>query len=343
LSNQTPRENRGEIEGSDVVFRLTNSVCLAVFVAASTMVAFPTTLLAQSKAEVDMAHNLMDEGDTLVEKGDLRGALRAYRAAHTLMNVPTTGIEVARLEAKLGSFVEARKVALDVVRMPAKPREPKPFVEARTDAQLLADELAGKIPQLTIVVKGVPETTPLDIKIDGHSIPNEEARLSRDIDPGKHLVSVAVQGSLPEIKTVTIAESEKLTITFGDGQSSSVRDKPGRRTSPLVYIGFGVGGVGLIAGAVTGAISLSRAGEVEAVCPGGTCPSKAALDKATPTNDSAFALANVSNVAIALGIVGVGLGVTGLVLSGREAKKPADTSAFQVFVGPNGALLRGTF
>ncbi|MBK9265142.1 MAG: hypothetical protein IPM54_35845 [Polyangiaceae bacterium] len=326
-----------------MVFRLTNRICLGALFIVAAAIASPSLAFAQSKAEIEMARNLMDEGDAQAEKGDFRGALRSYRAAHTIMNVPTTGIEVARTEAKLGSLIEARKVALAIVNLPAKPREPKPFVEARADAQQLAVELGVRIPQLTIVVKGVPETTQLEVKIDGRLIPHDEALAPRDVDPGKHLVSVAKQGSEAEIKTIMIAESEKLTVTFDGVATPTGSDKPTRRTSPLVFIGFGLGGAGLIAGAVTGALSLSRAGDVEALCPGGTCPSQDALDKATPTNDSAFALANVSNVAIALGVVGVGLGVTGLVLSGRAAKKPEDTSALQVFVGPNGALLTGTF
>jgi hypothetical protein len=326
-----------------VAFRLSNAVCLAALFVASASVALPTTALAQSKTEIDSARTLMDEGDAQAEKGDFRGALRSYRAAHTIMNVPTTGIEVARMEAKLGSLVEARRMALEIVNMPAKGREPKPFVEARADAKQLADELAGRIPQLTIVLKGALEKATVEIKIDGRVIASDEARSPRDIDPGKHLVSVAKQGSEPEIQTVTIAESEKVSLEFDGATAPVASDKPTGRTSPLVYIGFGLGGVGLIAGAVTGAMSLSRASEVEGLCPGGACPSQTVLAKATPINDSAFRFANVSNVAIGLGIVGIGLGVTGLVLSRSAPKKPEDTSALRVFVGPNGAMVTGSF
>src|SRR5689334_11309377 len=127
----------------------------------------PTLVQGQTKTEIEMARNLMDEGDAKLERGDARGALLSYRAAHTLMNVPTTGIEVARMEVKLGHLVEARKVALDVVRMPVKPHEPKPFVEARSDAQLLADALETRIPRLTIAIKGVAESAQLEVRIDG--------------------------------------------------------------------------------------------------------------------------------------------------------------------------------
>lgn len=326
-----------------MAFRSINRVRLTLSFIAVTSFVTPSVTLGQTKTEVEMARNLMDEGDAKLERGDARGALLSYRAAHTLMNVPTTGIEVARVEAKLGKLVEARKVAREVVLIPVKPHEPKPFVDARSDAQLLADALETRIPRLIIVTQGAAASAQLEIKIDGRTVSNEDARAPIAVDPGKHEVSVAVPGSEPEIETVTVAETEKRTVTFGDGSSSGSEDKPARRTSPLVYVGFGLGGVGLVVGAVTGAISLSRASDVETICPGGACANQGALDKATPVNESAFALANVSNVAFAAGVIGVGLGVTGLLLSGREAKKPETASTLRVFVGPNGAMLRGTF
>lgn len=303
----------------------------------------PNSALGQTKTEIEMARNLMDEGDTKLEQGDLRGALRSYRAAHTIMNVPTTGIEVARTETKLGHLVEARKVAQEIVRTPVKPREPKPFVEARTDAQLLLDALETRIPRLILDVKGTPDTAQLEVKIDGRTIASEETRDPIPVDPGKHEVSVSIAGGVPEVETVTLGENEKRTVTFGDGVTSSDQDKPQRRLSPLFYVGVALTGAGFITGAVTGAMSLSRAGDVETLCPKGKCPDQSALDKAKPTNDSAYTLANVSNVAFALGVVGVGLGVTSLVLAKRSPEKPADSPTAHVFIGPNGIGVHGTF
>lgn len=303
----------------------------------------PSGALGQTKTEVEMARNLMDEGDAKLEQGDLRGALRSYRAAHTIMNVPTTGIEVARTETKLGHLVEARKVALEVIQLPVKPREPKPFVEARSDAKLLADALETRIPRLVIVVKGTTDTTQLDIKIDGNTVSPEEIRDPIPVDPGKHSVSVSIASGVPEIETVTLGENEKRTVTFGDGVSSSETDKPKRKISPLFYVGLGLTGAGFITGAVTGAMSLSRASDVEAICPGGNCPDQAALGKAKPINDSAYTLANVSNVAFAVGVIGVGLGVTSFVLSKRTSDKDTESPAARLFIGPNGVGVYGKF
>ena len=50
----------------------------------------------------------------MVATNDLEGALKRYEAAHEIMGVPTTGIEVARTRAKLGQLVEARAVAIEL-------------------------------------------------------------------------------------------------------------------------------------------------------------------------------------------------------------------------------------
>jgi len=306
----------------------------------------PGVASAQTKTEREMARALMDEGDAKVDAKDYKGALRAYRAAHTIMNVPTTGIEVARVEAQLGHLVEARKVALEIVKFPSKPGEPKPFVEARTEATALVTQLDTKIPTLTVEVVGVPENAPVEVKIDGVLVPSEEARSAHPVDPGKHEVSAAASGLPPVSKEVEAAEGKqiKVKLALGDAAASEQvdPDKPSRKISPLVIVGFGAGGVGLIAGAVTGILSISRAGTVDGLCPGGVCPTQEKLNQAKPENETALTLANVSNVAFALGIVGVGVGVAGIFLSSSEPRKPESTS-LRVHVGPTSLGLSGTF
>jgi len=334
------------IVGSERARGRARRALVAWLLGVTTIVAADAVALAQTKTERDMARSLMDEGDAKVEKKDLEGALRAYRAAHAIMGVPSTGIEVARTEEKLGHLVEAHKVALEVTRLPVKPGEPKPFTEAREAAKKLASEVELRIPMITVVVQGVPESAPVEVKIDGVLLPSESARASQPVNPGKHEVSAAATGLPPVSKEVTVTEAQriKVTLALGDAGASDVGvDKPGRRISPLVYVGFGVGGAALIAGTVTGVLSLSRAGNVAELCPAGTCPNQAALDEATPVNRSAMRLANASNVMFALAVVGAGVGVAGIFLSGGETKKGPEKTSVRLNVGPTGIGLVGRF
>ncbi len=76
----------------------------------------------------------------------------------------------------------------------------------------------------------------------------------------------------------------------------------------LVPIGFAVGGAALVAGAITGGLSLSKAGDITEAC-GDTCP-----PDQEDALDSAIMLANISNVTFGVAAVGVVLGVVGLTL-----------------------------
>ncbi|WP_438014428.1 tetratricopeptide repeat protein [Sorangium sp. So ce315] len=83
----------------------------------------------------------------------------------------------------------------------------------------------------------------------------------------------------------------------------------------LMAMGFSVGAVGLVVGAVAGALTLSRSGALAAVCSNGRCPPSRRRDLST-----ANTLANVSNAGFAALAVGAGVGVAGLlILPSRSA------------------------
>jgi hypothetical protein len=101
----------------------------------------------------------------------------------------------------------------------------------------------------------------------------------------------------------------------------------GPRATPLVVVGFGVGGAGLVVGAVTGALSLSKTSQLGAMCGANKqqCPAGSLSAPRT--------LANVSNVGFGVGAAGVVAGVVGLVLSrGGDPARPA--AALRPLVGP---------
>ena len=305
---------------------------------------------AQTEEERESARDLMDQGDERVEQRDYAAALVLYRAAHDIMHVPTTGIEVARVEAMRGRLVEAREVALEIGRIPPRPNgDPKPFIEAREEARKLAADLDRRIPILTIVVRGVPEGAPLEVKLDGGLLPTEEALKPHPVNPGRHEIWASAGGLPPVSKEIELQDGQRQTVIVGLGGASEDPDgdrpaKPSSRgVSPLVYVGFGVGGAGLIAGAITGIFSLTRASEVEALCPGGVCPTRSRLEQATQPKDAALTLANASNIAFAIGVAGVGVGVAGLFLSKREPKQPSSGASMHLTFGPSSVGVVGSF
>ena len=116
---------------------LLSALALGVALAASA----PAWAAGPTAQDLETARTLYKEGKDLRAKGDLKGALAKLLAAHSLGHTPLTGIELARVQANLGMFVEARETCLGVARMPVEADETARSADARTDAAKLADQL----------------------------------------------------------------------------------------------------------------------------------------------------------------------------------------------------------
>jgi len=81
------------------------SLLVTCTLAASLGLASAVAAAEPSPADKETARGLMAEGRSGRDKGDLKGALKAFAAADSIMHVPTTGVEVARTQAALGQLV----------------------------------------------------------------------------------------------------------------------------------------------------------------------------------------------------------------------------------------------
>lgn len=302
-----------------------------------------------SEADRNKARQLMIDGDALAQASDYAAALPKYEAADALMNVPTTGLAVARTQAALGKLVEARDKALQVSRLPEQSGEPGVFRSARQEAAQLAASLEPRIPSLRVVVEGAPGGTRVRIAIDGREIPPAAAKLPRKLNPGKHTVVASADGYADAREELSIAESAKEEVTLRlvrEGENAPVTSEPitepaegGKQTSSLVYIGFGIGAAGIVAGSVAGYLSMSKTSDIQDGCNGDSCPASSESDA-----DSARTLAWVSNIGFGVGVIGIGLGIYGLVSSGGSSEKPPPRArAVEPVIGARYLGLRGSF
>jgi hypothetical protein len=317
-----------------------------------------------SAADRETARDLMKEGDKKSAAKDWAGAMRAYEEAHKLVNVPSTGRELARAQESLGLFVEARDTCSLVTKMPQTPGEPTAFTTARTECADVAQALAPKIGTLRIVIEGVSAELKPEITIDGVPIPGG-TNVSRRVNPGRHMVKAAAPGYGESRAETTLSEGGmldvKLTLTpdgkapkgpvgpvgpsTGPGDGSPVPPEPVmvKKTSPLVYVGFGLAGVGVVAGGITGALAFSKSSAAKDKCTDNLCPSSAQSDI-----DSSKTMGTISTIGFGVGIVGAAVGVAGLFLSksvpqSSTAKIEPPPRRLVPLLGPTGAGLMGTF
>ncbi len=317
------------------------------------------TVLASARADADpnaadkeTARRLMSEGRAHRKQGDLKAALQSFIAADGIMHVPTTGVEVAKVEVDLGQLVEARDVLLSVTRIPEAGNEPRAFAEARATAQTLGAELASRIPSVLVKLTGGAPGVVAKVTMDGVQIPPVALTAPRAVDPGHHVIVATVPGAEPKQAEVDVKEGETkevgVDLTPPEGSTPVAASKPAETggTPPLrlaSYVSFGVGGAGLIVGAVTGILAITNLSSAKGQgCVGNQCPPSASSDLNTATT-----MATLSTVGFIVGGVGVGGGVVAFLLS-RRSPPPADTSqpaapTVSFDLAPGGVGVHGTF
>ena len=313
-----------------------------------------------SPSERETARALMAEGDRLLASGELRGAMNRYQAAHAIVHAPTTGLDLARVQAQLGLLVEARSTASEVIHHPVVANEPHVFAAARKDAIALANELEARVPAVRAEVK--PSDAAHTISVDGVTLPAAIGSLPYKVNPGQHSLRVDADGYLPVTRQVTVDDGETQVVAFEltpqtivpNGASSSLSsgsqpmaasadqidsDVERRREAGQLrgVIGLGVGGASFVAGTITGIMALSMGSDLKRNCRSNTCP---------PEEHGALSttgtLANVSNITLPIGVIGIAYGLYELLTLPSAQPSAERASALQLEFTGTGAMLRGS-
>lgn len=301
---------------------------------------------ASQRADQAAAHAALKEGDRLRDAGDLRGALERYTAAQAVLHDPPTGLSVVSAQAALGMLVEARQTAVDTAELPVVKGEPAGFAEARSAAAQTAAEIEPRLPVFGVVV--TPEV-PYTLRIDGMPVPEEAKLLRFRTNPGDHVVEIDAKGYLHATQTFTLAEGVhqlfQIALVATPAAPPPAPPPPIAAVStpaPAVdsgshaqrtrgYVGLVLGGSALVAGTITGVMSFSETSNAKRNCPGNVCP-----DRLRDTLETADTLANVANVLLPLGLLGVAYGMVELLTLPDEPE-----AALSFSIGVGGATLRG--
>jgi hypothetical protein len=326
------------------------SLCLALA---------PRAASAQATtAERETARSLMDEADSFREAGDLTRALERYQAADAIMHVPTTGLEVARTQAQLMHLVDATTTAIEVANSAPGPNEPALFARTRTVAQAMVDSLRPRVPSLTLKVE--PIGVVYELRIDNILVPEGAHGLPYKLDPGDHVILVQAPGYRSITERLALAESQRIERRFKlaltksppllEAPQSSASapdtniaaryqqaeldaDTAGRTRG---YVALGTGGAVLLAGVATGIAAVSLSEDAKDQCSGRRCP-----PSAEPAIDRANTLANVSNITLVLGALGIAYGLFELLTHASDDTDSAPRGRTGVVLSPSSVAIRG--
>ena len=234
------------------------------------------------------ARSLLDEGDRRLQRNDVAGALDAYQQADALMHVPTTTVEVAKTQARLGRLLAARESARAVLAFPKLAQEPEPFTIARREAGELVSALDLRIPTVVVVVTG-PDPGKVSLSIDDTL---RDAHATHELDPGRHRILVSAAGFEESRRSLDVVEGARIKVAI----ALDARAVP---YAPVMATGSVAMGLGLAFGIGFGVVSAVRTSDIEDRCVDGKC------DPTLQDEISeAEAFANVSNVGF--GFAGAG-------------------------------------
>jgi hypothetical protein len=306
---------------------------------------------------------LMDKGYELREKGDLKEALKRFKAADDIMHVPTTALPVAEVQVSLGLLVEARDTLALVRRTPEKPGDPQPFKDARAQGERLDAALAARVPALTITVNRAANGEPPAVTVDGADVPAAAMGLPRSVDPGHHAIVAKTaraegrqeidvrEGEQSKVEITLVATGAPTRAAVEPPAPASGAPAPAAETtntshapSLLTWSGVGLAGAGVVVGSLTGVLAISKEPTLNRECANHVCGPSTQSDLG-----SANALAAASDVAFALAGVGAVVAVLSLVVghdgpSEPPAQSPAASApAARPWIGLGAAGLRGTF
>ncbi len=312
-----------------------------------------TALAEPTAAEKETARSLMAQGRARRAAFDYKGALEAFKLAHEIMKVPSTGLEVGRSLAEVGQLTEALDMLLSIARSPKKSGEPWQFGQARAEAAELADSLVIRIPSLSLKLSNIPPgDPPIKIWIDGTEMASSVVLGAPiKLNPGAHKIVVRV-GAAERKANVNLVESKTTELTIdmaGTAPVGPADDAPKPKeappptvvtqTSTLTYVGFGLAGAGVLVGGIAGLVTLSKASSVKEQCTDLRCPTRAHDDLST-----AHTMANVSNIGFAVAGVGVGLGIIGLLTPTKiEVTSTSGRVWLRPMVGLGSVVVTGEF
>ena len=271
-----------------------------------------------SDADKHAAKELVKAGDAKFRGGDYAGALNDYRGADALMRVPTTGIEVARTLVLLGRLLEARVIYQRIVEESHDDDEPEPFRVAREQAATALEDLANRIPSIEVAVQST-KSSDVVVTIDGKTVATGSPV---ELDPGEHVVEAKAVGHRVAREKIDLPEraQHRTTLVLRPlaDEAPPTPEPPAAQEAgipPWTWIGVGVAGAGVVVGAITGGLSLSKASDLKEQAIG----DNVYPESSRSLQQDSVTFAHVSTVSFAVAGAGVALATIGFVLFATES------------------------
>ena len=179
---------------------------------------------AMEAGNKEAVRQLSNEADGDFEAGRYQQALEKFQRAYESAKVPTLLALIAKTQVKLGHLVEAYEAYHQATILERNDLWVGSIQQdAQRDAQRSLDELQPRIPRLTIRVEGA---SPKDVtvKIDDADIPSSLIGVERLSDPGQRRI-VGHFGNSEVRADATLSEGERKEVVLKFPQSDATAPK----------------------------------------------------------------------------------------------------------------------
>lgn len=326
----------------------------------------PESGFAQPVSDSERAQQLFDEALVLMQQK--RYAEACPKLAESQTRDPGGG---TILNLGICRYREGRTATAQAVLQQALAQaEADGRQDRRKTAQKYLDLLAPVLSRLTVKVPDTAAISGLIVKIDGTLLNASEYGVAVPFDPGGHEVAASAEGRKPwsrslnlgaeadaQIVEIPVLEPEPVAPTPAPPPANAPSSKPTPPPEPfpastpprqlpgadssgpprwLGYATLGLGVAGLGVGTYFGVRSLSEKGASDRYWDGRNCTQQSCVDDW----DDAKTSADISTVALGVGVAAVGAGVF-LVLNARDKEQPVSAVSVSLQANPSGGALSG--
>jgi len=303
--------------------------------------------VAQAAPEDD-AKDLFARGRELRAKGDCGSAVSLFAKAYELYPKGLGSLRnLAECQEQLGRPASARRAWLDLSRALLTTTDPK-YAGWSDDAHAADARLAPKVARLTVQVHSTT-SVPLRVFVNGELLDPKLIDVALERDPATYLVRVE-GGREPMEKSVTIGSGEARTVTFDIAVAPAVAEKaPAPKTAEAPasslrtygIVALAVGGGAAAAASISFVVRQNALGDLRDTCP--SYESKPCPESARSIVDRGSTASTLVTVFSAMAVVGIGTGVTLLLMGPSDS--PKASVALAPWAGPSvgGASLQGSF
>jgi hypothetical protein len=299
-------------------------------------------------------------------------AVDMFTRAESLVHSPVHLLYLARSYEKLGALVKAREAYIKITNEELASNAPAPMKQAKADAEKELEALEPRVPYVSVVVQGVGPK-PVAVTMDGEQVPAALLGVPRPVDPGEHRFEAMAEGMDSAVSSISVREARSETVVLTLHQSATpapgptppaaqnpppvgyspqiagqlggpVADSGGHGISPITWVAFGVGVVGVGVGTFFALQESSKVSEANDQChlPGPT-GNDYCSPKATSLDDDARTARTISIVGFVAGGAGLATGVTLLAIGLKHKSTETASAGVTPWVGLGSAGLRGRF